>query len=325
MIVKHLRATIGLLTGIALLVAACGAPQQGISVRNVTDATAGAEHPTTVAQATERATAAATAAPTQAGGAATQAPTQVAPTMAGMDMSTPVPVTRAAATTAAAGAATAESTGDFVVGWLLYGTPTGSPAAPGAATAGAAAAATQAANAATAAATGDFVVGELLFGTATPRGSAPGGGAATTVATVATTAAPATQAAAATTAVSPTAVAAAATATKPAGTASPSGGAPAAGSPARGQQIFNGKGTCSSCHDIASGVTIVGPTFKGLVAKAGTRKPGMSAHDYLYESIVKPNVFVVQGFQSGLMPQNFAQMLSAQEIEDVIAYLMTLK
>ena len=32
----------------------------------------------------------------------------------------------------------------------------------------------------------------------------------------------------------------------------------------------------------------------------------MSAHDYLYESIVKPNAFIVPGFQAGLMPQNFA-------------------
>ena len=297
MIIKHLRATIGLLMGIALLVAACGAPQQGVVVRNVTNATAGAEHPTTVAQATGHATAAATTAPTQAGGAATQmatvaatkAPTQAAPTMAGMDMGTSAPVTRVAATQAA-GAATAASTGDFVVGWLLYGTPT-------------------------------------------PKGNAPSGGAATKAATAAvtiaaTTAVPATQAAAATTAAPTTAVAAAATATKPAGTAaatSVSGGAPAAGNPARGQQIFNGIGTCSSCHDVASGTTIVGPSQKGVATRDGTRKPGMSAHDYLYESIVKPNAFIVPGFQAGLMPQNFAQMLTPQQIEDVIAYLMTLK
>jgi cytochrome c len=173
------------------------------------------------------------------------------------------------------------------------------------------------------------VVGELLFGTPTPRGGAPSSGAATTASTTAaTTAVPATQAAAATTAVPTTAVAVAATATKAAGTAaatSASGGAALTGNPARGQQIFNGIGTCSSCHDVASGVTIVGPSQKGIATRAGTRKPGMSAHDYLYESITKPNAFIVPNFQAGLMPQNFAQILSPQQIEDVIAYLMTLK
>jgi len=103
------------------------------------------------------------------------------------------------------------------------------------------------------------------------------------------------------------------------------GGAAPAGNPARGQQVFNGVGTCSSCHNVANETTLVGPGLKGIATRAGTRKPGMSASDYLHESIISPNAFVVSGFQPGIMPQNFKQMLSTQQIDDLVAYLLTLK
>ncbi|MCC7447674.1 MAG: cytochrome c [Anaerolineae bacterium] len=104
-----------------------------------------------------------------------------------------------------------------------------------------------------------------------------------------------------------------------------SGGAAPAGNPGRGQQVFNGIGTCSTCHNVANETTLVGPGLKGMATRAGTRKPGMSASDYLHESIVSPNAFVVSGFQPGIMPQNFKQLLSTQQIDDLVAYLLTLK
>ncbi|GEM_PF-635076 len=104
--------------------------------------------------------------------------------------------------------------------------------------------------------------------------------------------------------------------------ASASGGQ---GDPKHGQQIFTGVGTCSTCHDVAQGIQIVGPSLKGVATRAATRKPGMSASDYLHESIVNPNAYVVQGFVAGVMPQNFAKTLSAKDIDDLVAYLLTLK
>ena len=100
---------------------------------------------------------------------------------------------------------------------------------------------------------------------------------------------------------------------------------PAAGDPAKGKAVFTGLGGCSACHDVANGIVIVGPSLKGIAARAGTRKPGVSAADYLHESIVAPNAYVVQGFTAGVMTQSLAQTLSAQQINDVVAYLLTLK
>ena len=161
--------------------------------------------------------------------------------------------------------------------------------------------------------------------TAAPTSASSGASTAapTVASTVASTVAPTTTLAA-TQASAPTT----APATAPATAAANAGGASASGGqgdPQHGKQIFTGSGTCFTCHDTAQGIQIVGPSLKGVATRAETRKPGMSAIDYLHESIVKPNAFVVQGFVAGVMPQNFAQQLSAKDIDDVVAYLLTLK
>lgn len=51
----------------------------------------------------------------------------------------------------------------------------------------------------------------------------------------------------------------------------------------------------------------------------------MPAETYLREAILQPNKFVVPGFASGIMPQAFATTLNPQQINDVVAYLLTLK
>jgi mono/diheme cytochrome c family protein len=59
--------------------------------------------------------------------------------------------------------------------------------------------------------------------------------------------------------------------------------------------------------------------------EGATRKPGYSARAYIYESITEPGAFVVPSYQDGLMPPNFKEILSAQQIADLVAYLETLK
>jgi hypothetical protein len=65
--------------------------------------------------------------------------------------------------------------------------------------------------------------------------------------------------------------------------------------------------------------------LKGVASRAGSREPGKSADYYLHESLMAPNAFVVPNFPANVMPQNFAQTLSAQQIDDLVAYLKTLK
>ncbi len=171
-----------------------------------------------------------------------------------------------------------------------------------------------------------FVLIWVLFGTPTPGGPQPGTAApAPTSAVAAATAAPTSQAAGLPVTATMVMNAGVTTAAPSAGTAAAGGGAAGPGVPARGKIIFTGPGTCFTCHDTSAGITIVGPSLKGIASRAGSRKPGMSAEDYLHESIVNPNAFVVQGFLPNIMPQTFVKALTPQQINDLVAYLMTLK
>lgn len=89
-----------------------------------------------------------------------------------------------------------------------------------------------------------------------------------------------------------------------------------------GKQVF-ARAACNTCHGIQEGQKIVGPSMHGIWKIAATRKPGVSARDYLHESIVKPGAFVVEGYPDGVMPQNLGQTLKPVEIDALLAYFET--
>jgi len=96
------------------------------------------------------------------------------------------------------------------------------------------------------------------------------------------------------------------------------------GDAVRGEQIFVVDQPCHICHIDLS----IGPPFPGeppLAILAATRKPDYPAGVYLYESIVNPRAYVVQGFQADAMPENFGKTLTRQDLADLVAYLMTMQ
>jgi cytochrome c2 len=105
---------------------------------------------------------------------------------------------------------------------------------------------------------------------------------------------------------------------------------PAAGDPARGQIIFtqgtNGSPPCSTCHHVASGQTgfSLGPNLAGVAERAASRIEGLSAEEYLRQSIRDPHSYVVSGYRDIMYP-NFAQHFNEQDIADLLAYLRTLR
>lgn len=82
---------------------------------------------------------------------------------------------------------------------------------------------------------------------------------------------------------------------------------------------------CASCHSLQPDVVVVGPSLAGVGTRAETRKPGYSSELYIFESIIRPNATVVQGFAEGVMPGDFRQKLSDEQIANLVAYLVSLK
>ena len=107
-----------------------------------------------------------------------------------------------------------------------------------------------------------------------------------------------------------------------------SGGA--VGDSARGEELFNQTTIgslpgCVTCHSLTPDKVLVGPSLAGVASRAGSRVSGESAEEYLHQSIVNANAFVVDGFSEGVMPAGFGDELSDQQLSDLVAYLLTLK
>ncbi len=96
---------------------------------------------------------------------------------------------------------------------------------------------------------------------------------------------------------------------------------------ARGQDLYLSGGAsgipCATCHTL-DGTDLVGPSFQGIATRAASRLEGVSPQEYLRQSIIQPGSYVVEGY-SDAMNKNYAETLSEQDIEDLVAYLMTLE
>lgn len=105
------------------------------------------------------------------------------------------------------------------------------------------------------------------------------------------------------------------------------------GDPVAGEAITKSQ-ACTACHiDAPTGPAWL-PTADqpGIGDRAATRitEPtytgaASTPEQYLLESIVDPNVYVVDGFAANIMPQTYGDNLTSQDVADVIAYLLTLK
>ncbi len=78
---------------------------------------------------------------------------------------------------------------------------------------------------------------------------------------------------------------------------------------------------CVACHRVGAANGIA-PSWVGIAGRAATRHPPLTAAEYIYQSIVDPGAYVVEGYPD-VMPKDFAQRISDQELGDIIAYLLT--
>lgn len=93
-----------------------------------------------------------------------------------------------------------------------------------------------------------------------------------------------------------------------------------------GQEIFDNKGTCNTCHAVEEGEgTGRFPNLHDIGTIADERREGYSDIEYLAESLYQPNEYLVEGYNPAMPQVNQPPIeLSDQEIKAVIAYLQSL-
>lgn len=95
------------------------------------------------------------------------------------------------------------------------------------------------------------------------------------------------------------------------------------GDPQNGQTLYNGSLACSGCHMNAA----VAPLTEGTwtrVQEVRLLEPqfaGYTGEQYVAESIIHPNAYLSPGYGANLMPQNFGERLTYQDLADLVAYI----
>lgn len=111
------------------------------------------------------------------------------------------------------------------------------------------------------------------------------------------------------------------------------------GEPARGEQLFHFY-TCDSCHDVSQPAPggFYAPNLGNISVEAERiiqlpeyKGKAKNAADYIRESVLSPNIFIVPGAlftdAPGLsaMVQEFGEKIPPNDLDDLVAYLLTLQ
>lgn len=98
----------------------------------------------------------------------------------------------------------------------------------------------------------------------------------------------------------------------------PAGGEPPAGAPetasADGAALFDSQG-CAGCHALAAAGSTgaIGPDLDTSLGGADLA--------FIEESIVDPDAALAKGFEGGIMPANFGEVLSPEELDALVQFI----
>ncbi len=81
---------------------------------------------------------------------------------------------------------------------------------------------------------------------------------------------------------------------------------------ARGEHLFEVSLGCVGCHAINGEGGQTGPELTNIIEQG---------EEYVVTSIVNPNVVIAEGYTANIMPQNFGDRLSEDNLSDLVAYL----
>ena len=97
------------------------------------------------------------------------------------------------------------------------------------------------------------------------------------------------------------------------------------GDASNGQALYTQFG-CVGCHQNAA----VAPLTAGVYTRVQNERladplnAGKTAEQYLAESIIQPDAYVVPNYYADIHPGDFGERLSLGDLRDLVAYLKTL-
>jgi nitric oxide reductase subunit C len=108
---------------------------------------------------------------------------------------------------------------------------------------------------------------------------------------------------------------------------------------AQGDALFHASPpACFTCHSTSPGVVLAGPSMAGMATRAAEvvesekyTGTATTAEEYVRESILEPHAHITEGpdFYAvngrSLMPDNYDETLAAEQIDQLVAYLMSLR
>ncbi|MDL1899840.1 cytochrome c [Anaerolineae bacterium CFX9] len=95
------------------------------------------------------------------------------------------------------------------------------------------------------------------------------------------------------------------------------------GDPQAGMTLYNGSLACMGCHMNAA----VAPVLEGTWTRVQEERLTLpqfadyTGEMYLVESITHPNDYIVPGYPANVMPSNFGNRLTYQQLADLVEYL----
>jgi mono/diheme cytochrome c family protein len=89
-----------------------------------------------------------------------------------------------------------------------------------------------------------------------------------------------------------------------------------------GREVFVSTG-CGSCHTLqAAGTTgTTGPNLDTEL-EVGAEAAGVPLAEYVRTSIIDPDAWVMPQWSGGVMPANFDDQLSDEELDDLVAFIV---
>jgi mono/diheme cytochrome c family protein len=84
---------------------------------------------------------------------------------------------------------------------------------------------------------------------------------------------------------------------------------------------------CITCHYPYSDDRLIGPGLQSLAERVPEYNPDASIEDYLRNAILAPDEFIVPGtpaYPPHVMPAKYAQIFTDEQLDDLVAFLMSL-